>query len=74
MIRGICARVGEEIFVAAGIDGTYAIPEGREEESFICRLVDEPDEAKAKAKKCGVCDQTNAAADRCRRADHVLLL
>lgn len=51
VIKGICARAGEEIFVAVGIDGTYAIPDGSELESFVWRLVDEPDEVKAQAKE-----------------------
>jgi len=51
VIRGICERAGDEIFVAAGIDGTYAIPEGCDMESFIWRLADEPEAVKAQAKK-----------------------
>ena len=51
VIESIYKEAGNQILVAAGIDATYAIPDGNSLVDFSYQLVDEPDELLAYADK-----------------------
>ncbi len=50
VVRRIFREAGDELYVAAGIDGTYAIPDGSGFEAFVWALADQPGEMKREAR------------------------